>query len=158
MSNEIKEYLDYILIEKKLSSNTILKYKEDLKYYYDFIGDKKIKDIKKKDVINFIEYLKNKNLNAKTINHIIGVVKGLHNYFSIYYDLPNVTENIIRLKMTKTLPKVLSIEEVEMILDIDIKTNYDYRNKAMLELMYSSGLRVSELLELTITDVDLKII
>lgn len=156
MSNEIKEYLDYILIEKKLSSNTILKYKEDLKYYYDFIGDKKIKDIKKKDVINFIEYLKNKNLNAKTINHIIGVVKGLHNYFSIYYDLPNVTENIIRLKMTKTLPKVLSIEEVEMILDIDIKTNYDYRNKAMLELMYSSGLRVSELLELTITDVDLK--
>ena len=96
------------------------------------------------------------NLNAKTINHIIGVVKGLHNYFSIYYDLPNVTENIIRLKMTKTLPKVLSIEEVEMILDIDIKTNYDYRNKAMLELMYSSGLRVSELLESTITDVDLK--
>ena len=52
------------------------------------------------------------------------------------------------------MPKVLTIEEVDKLLNIDCKTNYDYRNKAMLELLYSSGLRISELLNLTLNDID----
>lgn len=154
MNDKVKEYLDYVLIEKKLSSNTVLSYKDNLKYYVEFIGSKDLKDITKKDISEFIECLKDKNLDAKTINHIIGVVKNFHAYFSMYYDIANVSENIVRLKTSKTLPKVLSIEEVELLLDVDLKTSYDYRNKAMLELMYSSGLRISELLDLTVTDID----
>ena len=154
MESEIKEYLDYLLIEKKLSINTIETYKGDLKYYMDYFNNKSIKKIDKKDITNFIESLKDKDLNEKTINHIIGTVKGLHNYFSLYHDVANVCENIVRLKTKKTLPKVLTIEEVELILDIELKTPFDYRNKAMLELMYSSGLRVSELLNLTVNDID----
>ena len=154
MEEEIKEYLDYLLIEKKLSLNTIATYKEDLKYYVNFMNNKKLRSISKKDINNFIEHLKKKNLSQKTINHIIGVIKSIHNYYALYYDIPNVTENIVRLKIPKTLPKVLSIEEVESLLNIDLNTSYDYRNKAMLELMYSSGLRLSELLNLTLTDID----
>jgi len=154
MEDKVKEFLDYNLIEKKLSINTIATYKDDLKYYVEFFEKKNINDITKNDISKFIEYLNNKDLNAKTINHIIGVVKSFHNYFSIHYDIPSVVENITRLKTNKTLPKVLSIEEVEMLLDINLNTSYDYRNKAMLELMYSSGLRVSELLNLIVTDID----
>ena len=154
MENEIREYLDYILVEKKLSINTIETYKGDLKYYLEFLGNKNIAKVTKKDITKFIESLKDKNLNEKTINHIIGTVKNIHNYFSLYHNIPNVTENIVRLKTKKTLPKVLTIEEVDLILDIELKTSYDYRNKAMLELMYSSGLRVSELLDLIVNDID----
>lgn len=154
MEKEIREYLDYILVEKKLSINTIETYKGDLKYYLEFLGNKNIAKVTKKDITKFIESLKDKNLNKKTINHIIGTVKNIHNYFSLYHNIPNVTENIVRLKTKKILPKVLTIEEVDLILDIELKTSYDYRNKAMLELMYSSGLRVSELLDLTVNDID----
>lgn len=154
MDDKIKEYLDYALIEKKLSLNTIASYKTDLDYYKDFFPKKDISDITKKEISKFIESLKDRGLNEKTINHIIGSVKNFHNYFSTHYDIPNVTENIVLLKTTKKLPKVLSIEEVDILLDIDLKTSYDYRNKAMLELMYSSGLRISELLNLTLTDID----
>ena len=154
MEKEIKEYLDYLLVEKKLSINTIESYKTDLKYYLDYFSKNSIKNINKKDITKFIESLKDKDLNEKTINHIIGTIKSFHGYFSLYHNISNVTENIVRLKTKKILPKVLTIEEVELILDIDLKTPFDYRNKAMLELMYSSGLRVSELLDLVINDID----
>lgn len=154
MEKEIKEYLDYLLVEKKLSVNTLESYKTDLKYYLNYFSKNSIKNINKKDITKFIESLKDKDLNEKTINHIIGTIKSFHGYFSLYHNISNVTENIVRLKTKKTLPKVLTIEEVELILDIDLKTPFDYRNKAMLELMYSSGLRVSELLDLVINDID----
>lgn len=154
MEDKIREYLDYALVEKKLSLNTISTYKDDLKYYLSFLNGKEFENITKKDINNFIEYLKDRNLSEKTINHVIGTVKNLHNYFALHHNMPNVTENIVRLKTPKKLPKVLTIEEVDLLLDIDLKTSYDYRNKAMLELMYSSGLRLSELLNLTLSDID----
>lgn len=154
MYEQIKEYLDYCLIEKKLSNNTILSYREDLNYYLNYFSNKKIQDINKKDITKFIESLKDRNLNEKSINHIIGTVKNMYNYYSLYHNIPNKIENISLLKTNKNLPRVLTIEEVNKILDIKLNTNYDYRNKAMLELMYSSGLRVSELLNLCINDID----
>lgn len=154
MDNEIKEFLDYCLIEKKLSKNTIETYRNDLKKYSNYFN-KNIDSITKDDFYKFIEFMKKDNLSEKTINHIIGTVKNFHSYFSIHYDKPNKLENIERLKMSKTLPKVLTIEEVNKLLDIKCITSFDYRNKAMLELMYSSGLRISELLSLCLTDIDL---
>lgn len=154
MYEQIKEYLDYCLIEKKLSNNTILSYREDLNYYLNYFSNKKIQDINKKDITKFIESLKDKNLNEKTINHIMGTIKGMHNYYFTHYNINNILENTPTLKTNKTLPKVLTISEVDKLLDIKLNTQYDYRNKAMLELMYSSGLRVSELLNLCVNDID----
>ena len=152
MEKDIKEYLDYCLIEKKLSSNTIETYRNDLNKFYEYF---KKREVNRKNFDLFIESLKDEKLEDKTINHIIGVVKSFYNYYSTYYDKPNKLENVPRLKMKKTLPKVLSVDEVSNLLDINCITSFDYRNKAMLELMYSSGLRVSELLNLTVTDIDL---
>lgn len=155
MENEIKEYIDYIMIEKKLSKNTVDSYKEDLKHYISYFNKSSINNISKDEIIKFIKHLEDMNLSPKSINHIIGTIKNMHSYYSMYYDKPNVTEDIGRLKTKKLLPKVLSIEEVDKLLDINLKDSFDYRNKAMLELMYSSGLRVSELVNLTVNDIDL---
>ncbi len=156
MNDNIKEYLDYIMIEKKLSKNTVMSYNEDLKNYTNMFGDNvRISNIKKEDIIKLIEKLENDNLSPKSINRIIGTIKGMHTYFSMHYDIPNVTEDIVRLRVKKTLPKVLSIDEVNLLLDINPTNNFEYRNKAMLELMYSSGLRVSELVNLSLNDIDL---
>lgn len=152
MEKDIKEYLNYCLIEKKLSNNTIETYRNDLNKFYEYFKDR---EVNRNNFDLFIESLKKEKLEDKTINHIIGVVKSFYNYYSTYYDKPNKLENVPRLKMKKTLPKVLSVDEVSNLLDINCITSFDYRNKAMLELMYSSGLRVSELLNLTITDIDL---
>lgn len=152
MEKDIKEYLDYCLIEKKLSNNTIEVYGNDLNRFYRYFKDR---EVNRKNFDLFIESLKKDKLDEKTINHIIGVVKSFYNYYSTYYDKSNKLENVPRLKMKKTLPKVLSVDEVSSLLDINCITSFDYRNKAMLELMYSSGLRVSELLSLTLTDIDL---
>ena len=154
MINEINEYLEYLKIEKKLSDNTILAYRNDLKYYLKYIKKDKVRKVSKEDVIRVIEVLKKNNLDSKSINHAIGTYKSMHTYFSIAHNIPNTIENIKRLKTKKSLPKVLTIEEVDKLLNIDCKTNYDYRNKAMLELLYSSGLRISELLNLTLNDID----
>ena len=156
MEEKIIEFLDYIKIEKKLSKNTILSYSNDLKLYHLFLGDNiKFNDIKRDDVIRFIKSLEGKELSPRSINHIIGVIKEMHAYYSMNYNIPNVTEDIHRLKTIKSLPKVLSVNEVSKLLDIEVTDGYSMRNKAMLELMYSSGLRVSELINLTLNDVDL---
>lgn len=155
MNEEINEFIEYVMIEKKLSKNTVESYKEDLKHYNLFLNNKDIKNVKREDIIKLIDKLENDNLSSKSINHIIGTIRGLHKYFAMHYDIPDVTLNIERLKVSKTLPKVLTVDEVNALLDIKLKTDFDYRNKAMLELMYSSGLRVSELVNLTLNDIDL---
>lgn len=155
-NSEIKEYLDYVMIEKKLSKNTYNSYKEDLKHYQKFMGDNfKIPDIKREKLVDFIKSLSEEGLSPKSINHIIGTVKGMHQYYSMHYDMPNVTEDLEHLKVRKTLPKVLTVDEVSLLLDINPNNAFEYRNKAMLELMYSSGLRVSELINLSLNDIDL---
>lgn len=154
MEEFIKEFIEYLIIEKKLSNNTIMSYTNDLKLYNEYIK-KQFNNISKEDIIKFIAYLNKKKLSSKTINHTIGTVKNFHNYISLKYNLKNVSLNIKRLKMNKDLPKTLTIDEINILLDIDCKNCFDYRNKAMLELMYSAGLRVSELLELNVNDIDL---
>ena len=94
MEEEIKEFLDYIVIEKKLSKNTYESYKEDLKHYINFFNKNSIKNITKEDITNFIKHLNKLELSPKSINHIIGTVKGLHTYHSMYYDTPNVMEDV----------------------------------------------------------------
>lgn len=154
MNDMVKEYLDYVLIEKKLSVNTYKSYKNDLDKYVAFLDGKKFSNIKREDVVRFIEKMRNDNLSSKTINHTIGVIKNFHSYFSMHYDYKNVVENIGMQNSVKTLPKTLSVDEVSRLLDISLNNGYDYRNKAMLELMYGTGLRVSELVKLKYSNID----
>ena len=148
----IEEYLKYLLIEKKYSENTIKSYKNDLNELYDF--NKNITKLDKDDILKFIE--KNRNKNSKTLSHFITTFRGFYKYLEMENIISNnPITNIVQPKINKTLPKVLSIEDIDKILDIDLKDKYDYRNKAMLELMYSTGVRISELINIKTHDLNI---
>lgn len=157
MKNEINDYINYISLEKKLSLNTINSYKFDLSNYLIYLENNKIKKIDDKVIINYLKYLKNdKNLNSRSIERHLTTIKGLYKYLKKTNQITNnITENIDSLKIGKHLPVVLSVEEINNLLNIPLNTPFDYRNKAMLELMYGSGLRVSELVNLTLYSIDL---
>ena len=154
----LDDFLDSLIVERKLSKNTYKSYKNDLEKYINYLKSKKvdnINDITQKNIEDFIKYLNKENLNSRTISHNITCIKEYHKYL-IKAGLikTNVSENISSPKLRKTLPKVLSVEEVDKLLNINLITPFDYRNKAMIELMYASGLRVSELVNLEVNDVN----
>lgn len=149
----IDEYIDYIKYERKLSDETIKNYRYDLNKFISFLGNKNIENVTIKDIENYLVFL-DKN-SSKTISRNI---TSINNFFIFLIKEGNLKKNpcefIDRPKLNKTLPNTLSVEEVETLLDISLKTNYDYRNKAMLELLYGCGVRISELINLTTRDID----
>ena len=150
----IEEFEDYLRFEKKYSENTILSYKRDLKKTNDYLK-KDFTKLNKKDIQNYIQKL-SKAENTSSVSRLISTLKSFYKFLEINkYTSINPLTTITNPKTQKKLPKVLTEEEVNKLLDINLKTDFDYRNKAMLELMYSSGLRVSELINLTVNDIDL---
>ena len=155
---ENKEFLDdfsnYLKIDKNYSNNTIESYIRDIRFFLDFIK-KDIEDISKKDIDKYILHIK-ELYNDSSINRIIASIKSFYKYLSIYKGFVNVADDVSSLKRKKSLPKYLTIEEVDKLLDINLETPFDYRNKTMLEVLYATGLRASELINLDIMNVDLK--
>ena len=151
----IEEFINYLKLEKKYSENTISSYKRDLNKINSYLKKDFIK-LTKADIQKYIQDL-SKNKNSNTISRTISSLKSFYKFLEINkYTNTNPLTTIISPKTARKLPKVLSEEEVNKLLDINLNNDFDYRNKAMLELMYSSGLRVSELINLTVNDVDLK--
>ena len=151
----IEEFIDYLRFEKKYSENTISSYKRDLNKLNSYLK-KDFTKLTKADIQKYIQDL-SKNESSNTISRTISSLKSFYKFLEINkYTNTNPLTTIISPKTARKLPKVLSEEEVNKLLDINLNNDFDYRNKAMLELMYSSGLRVSELINLTVNDVDLK--
>ena len=151
----IDDFENYLMFEKKYSQNTVNSYKEDLKKM-DKTLKKDFRVLNNKDIQNYIQN-NLKDLNASSVSRTISTLKSLYKYLKINGQIKtNPVSNINTPKKAQKLPKVLSEDEVNNLLDINLKTDFDYRNKAMLELMYSSGLRVSELINLTLNDIDTK--
>ena len=160
MNDYINDFLDYLIVEKGLSDNTKDSYKFDLLDFSKYLEKNEINNIKslsEKDIINYLSYLKDdKKLKARSIERHITTLRMLYKYLIKNEILENdITLNIDNLKLGRHLPDVLTIDEVNDLLDIKINTIYDIRTKAMLEIMYSSGLRVSELVNLELSDIDM---
>ncbi len=152
--NYLDEYFLFLKTEKKLGKATIESYTEDLNNFQNFIN-KNLLNVTEKDITKYITYLR-QALSAKSINRHISSLKGFYKYLlEETYIVVNPTENITVLKTEKNLPKYLSIEEIDKLLTFPLITPFDYRNKAMLELMYATGLRVSELVTLEYSNIDL---
>lgn len=156
---KIEDFESYLLLEKKYSKNTIVSYQNDLSKFKEyFIKEKKsLKSLDNNDLKAYVQSI-NKSMSAKSVSRNISTLKSFYKFLMIekYVNKSPLT-NVVNPKVKKELPKVLSEEEVIKLLDFQINDNYGYRNKAMLELMYSSGLRVSELINLKMTDVDLEL-
>jgi integrase/recombinase XerD len=161
MIEYIKDYLDYVYIEKKLSDNTKQAYEHDLIKYSDFLITKRninnVKYISKDDIKEYINYLRQNKISSRTITRNIVSIKNFHK-FLIREKIVGVnpSENIETAKLKKSLPKILTIDEVNKLLDMKPSTSLNYRNKAMMELLYASGLRVTELINLKINDVNIE--
>lgn len=160
MKNDIEDFMSYIVFEKRLSKNTSNSYKNDLIKYEEFLNIKNIfktEDISKSDIEQYLEELNKDDVKVSSIARKLTTIKAFHNYlFQKKKIKVDVSENIERPKLRKKLPNVLTVEEVDRLLDIECKSKFDYRNKSMLELMYGTGLRISELLDLKLTDFDLE--
>ena len=156
IDNAIEDFLNYCIFEKGLSDKTKLSYKNDLDEYKKYLNEKSISNIEDIKSNHIKDFIKDRGEDATTtIAHNLTVIKNFHSYL-LKEKLVKVDESefIERPKLRKSLPKTLSIEDVDNLLDIKLETPFDYRNKAMLELIYGCGLRISELINLEINDID----
>lgn len=148
----VEDYLLFLKTEKKLGDNTINSYMLDLEdFFKTFNGS--IESCTKKDILAYISTIN--GLEVSTVNRHISSLKSFFNYLvdeSIIKVSP--MEEVSSLKKAKKLPKYLSISEVDKLLNIPLNSEFDYRNKAMLELMYATGLRVSELVSIEYSNID----
>ena len=154
LNKNIENYLNYLLYERKLSKNTYESYRYNLikicKYFKD-------EDITYLTSDNIREFLYKSEEEAKTKAHYLACLKSFYEYMQdINIIKVNPCENIKSPKLEKSLPKYLTIEEVDKLLDIDLYKPIDYRNKAMLELLYATGMRISELLNLTLSNINIE--
>ncbi len=150
----IEDYELFLKTEKKLGNNTIDSYILDIIKFYEWNNNSDITYMSKKQILEYISFLRS-YLNEKSINRHISSLKGFYLYLvdnNIIRESP--LEEVYSLKTKKTLPKYLSVEEVDRLLNINLKTPFDYRNKSMLEVMYATGLRVSELVGLCFSNID----
>ena len=155
MNDKINNFSDYLLIEKKYSNNTIASYRNDLKIFSEYMPSD-LNKINAKKLKDYLVHLKKLKLSEKSIAHNITVLRSFYKYLMIE---KVVKENPIALielpKIKKTIPSVLSYDEITTLLNIEVNDKYTARNKAMLELMYATGLRVSELVNVKLSDIDL---
>ncbi len=147
----IIKYLDYLEYERKLSKNTIKSYQNDLNSLYEY--NKNILNLNNQDIKNFIKV--SANLNTRSLAHRITVIKSFYNFLISEEVIKNNPCSDIKMpKLPSKLPEYLTEEEVDKLLDVSLIDKYAYRNKAMLELLYASGIRVSELINLKLSNID----
>ncbi len=157
----LKEYEYYLKITKGLSTNSINSYISDLVEYVEFLiknyGIKDPDKITKQHIRNFIARLKRKHDIASTISRKMSAIRSFHKYLlleKIVYN--NVTLGISLPKKEQRLPQILSVEEVDALMNAaDGDKPLQLRNRAMLELLYGSGLRITELINIRLGDLHL---
>lgn len=150
------QYMDYLKYEKKLSANTIESYEKELTIFFQFLGTVSPFEVEEKEIHAFLQTLEKEHLSAATKAHYLTVIQNFY-LFCLKEDYMKVNpcESIWMPKLEKKLPQVLTYDEVDRLLDIPLNTAYDYRTKAMFELLYASGMRISELIHLKFQHLDL---
>ncbi len=152
MNDNIILYLDHLKYERKLSDNTCNSYRDNLKQFEIFFENKNILNLTEKDIKKFISEL---DKTEKTKAHYLTVLNSFYNFLLDEEKIKiNPCENIKQPKLPKKLPNYLTVEEVDKLLDLRLNTPLAYRNKAMLELLYSTGIRITELIELKLNNID----
>lgn len=155
MSHYITLFKQYLLYEKSLSKKTVEAYLHDIKLFENFLSKKNIENAELNDIKEFLEYLCNIDINSRSQARIISGIKAFYR-FLIYSDVieKDPTELIDSPKIEMHLPDVLSVEEINNILNsIDLSTPEGHRNRAIAEILYGCGLRVSELVNLKISNL-----
>lgn len=156
----LEDFFHYLHIERGLALNTIISYRRDLNQYVDYLKNEAKKtaweQVQRTDIMNFLRQQYDAGKSQATISRMISTIRSFHQFLNREQILQkDITVHIETPRRKRTLPDVLSAKEVDKLLDIKEDTPLDLRNKAMLELLYATGLRVSELINLKMGDVHL---
>jgi integrase/recombinase XerD len=157
----IKDFIHYLIVERGLAQNTIDSYQRDLLKYEQYLKHveqiQTFNDVTRMNILSFLKHLHEQNKSSKTIARHIASIRAFHQFLlreKVTEHDPSV--HIETPQFERKLPKVLSTEEVEALLGVpDLRTPFGKRDKAMLELLYATGIRVSELVNLNLEDVHL---
>ncbi|HHU80845.1 MAG: site-specific tyrosine recombinase XerD [Bacilli bacterium] len=155
------EYKYYLATEKMVSENTINSYMNDIEKYLEFLKEKSLVDDPKyildEHIRDFLAHLRKRKYSSSSRSRYLSAIKSFHKFlYKEKYTDKDVSRLIESPKLDKKLPVVLSIDETQRLLEVvEGNTPLDLRNKAMLEVVYGSGLRVSELLNLKLDNLHL---
>lgn len=160
MQDYLEEFNNYIAVERGLAPNTLESYGRDLRQYLSYLAENKgiaITETTSATVGGYLLYLQAKGRAASTISRSLAAIKAFYHFLvreQIIQRDPTI--NLDAPKQEKKLPRVLSVEKVvELLEQPDLKTPAGIRDRTMLEVLYATGLRVTELVSLKISDVNL---
>jgi integrase/recombinase XerD len=157
----LDQFINYLLVEKGLSENTIAAYSADLTCYLDFLTKQGIVDMTDADTAVLLKHLivlRNRGLGPRSRSRHLVAIRGFYRFLVHEKVLDNNPAKMVDLpKIGRKLPEVLNVEKVVQLLNApDASTPTGLRDGAMLELLYAAGLRVSELVQVTTTNVNLE--
>ena len=160
MEKQIKSFLEFLKVEKKMSINTLQSYERDVLQFSKYLDKNKLNysKIKQEDIKNYLHHLQEIGKKTSSISRSLASIRSFYQYEVRNKKVKvNPTEGVQAPKVEKHAPNILSSQEIELLLnqpkDIDLKGT---RDKAMLEFAYATGMRVTEIISLNIEDVNLE--
>ncbi|NLZ93345.1 MAG: site-specific tyrosine recombinase XerD [Firmicutes bacterium] len=161
MENTIRDFIYYISVEKGLAANTLEAYNRDLHAFCTYLKKANINDFKevtRNNIIGYLQTLKKSGKATSTLSRNMASIRSFYSYlFQERLIVENPTVDLESPKLEKKLPRVLTTQEVDLLLEQpDVQQVAGIRDKAMLEVIYATGIRVSELMSLDVLDVNLE--
>ena len=162
MEDQLKLFLHFLAVDKGLAKNTILSYERDIKSYVRYLKNVEsingLNDVQRVHIVQFLGFLKDQGKSSKTLARHVASIRAFHQFLlrekAVDHD---PTVHIEAPRLEKSLPKVLSLPEVERLLEAPkLDDHFGVRDKAMLEILYATGMRVSELIDLDTEHVQLE--
>src|SRR5690606_37887789 len=157
----LDDYLHFLRVERQLAANTLVSYERDLKSYLHYLKEVEqldsLRKVERVHILNHLRHLKENTKTSRTVARHISSIRSFHQFLIRERVVDNdPTVHLEMPQMDKKLPNVLSIEEVDALIQApDTKKANGIRDQAMLELLYGSGMRVSECINLNIDDINL---
>ncbi len=158
--SNLRSFLNYLLVDKGLSNNTVKAYEADISSFFQWLDneDLKYKNLQEDHINKYISFLFQRKMRSSSVNRKISSIKSFYIFLVKRNFLKNSPLNdLVTPKQEKYLPESMSEAEVDKLLNSpDVSNKIENRDKAMIEMLYATGMRISELVNLKITDVDMK--
>lgn len=158
----LEEFIYYLAVERGLAENTLISYRGDLQqflHYLDIRAEKSVQEACRDDILSYLSDQRYSNKTAATVSRHLAAIKAFY-HFLFHESLISLdpTSDLETPKLVKKLPRILTEEEIKILLSQpEEEKPAGMRDKAMLELLYATGLRVSEMISLNLDNIDLKV-
>ena len=158
--SNLRSFLNYLLVDKGLSKNTVKAYEADISSFFRWLINKDLeyKNLQEEHVNQYISFLFQKKMKSSSVNRKISSIKSFYIFLVKRNFIKNSPLNdVVTPKQEKYLPESMSEDEVDKLLNSpNVANKIENRDKAMIEMLYATGMRISELVNLKMTDVDMK--